>query len=383
MRRELLIAAGPGEWRALWLEDDVAVELYIERGEIRPAGSFHLGRVVRRIAGLGAVLVDIGEERPGFLPLRTLPDEGARILVEVRREAQRDKGARLSTRLGDADTARLDEEAARREPPAQLYPSPGFATALALRLPGTPERVLIDDTAVLPELRNAFPGVEIALGAQADWPVDLDAVVAAALAPSIALPGGGSLHIAESPAAVLIDVDTGTPEGASLERAALTANLNATAAIARQMRLRQLGGGIIVDFAALDGRRRRERVQRAMEAALAGDPAQPQVLGWSRLGHLELVRPRRTRPLSAAMLQPEGFRKTATALTFEALRALYREARARPSANWRLVVAPSIAAVLRGAAAGALHGLERRLGRTIEVTVATERGVDPFDIAPL
>lgn len=383
MRRELLIAAGPGEWRALWLEDGVAAELYVERGDIRPAGSIHLGRVVRRLAGLDAVLVEIGEERPGFLPLRPLPDEGAPILVEVRREAQRDKGARLSTRLGTADAAGLAERAAQREPPAQLYPAPGFAAALALRLPGLPERVLADDAAALRQLHDAFPAADVAHSAMADWPVDLDAAFALALAPVITLPGGGSLHIEESAAAVLIDVDTGASEEASLQRAALTANLDATEAIARQLRLRQLGGGILVDFAALDGRRVRERVRQAMAAALAGDPAQPQVLGWSRLGHLEIIRPRHARPLSAAMLEPAGERPSAVALAFEALRALYREARARPAANWRLLVAPAVAAVLRGAAADALRGLEARLGRTIEVTVSQDRGTDPFDIAPL
>jgi Ribonuclease G/E len=148
------------------------------------------------------------------------------------------------------------------------------------------------------------------------------------------------------------------------------------------MRLRQLGGGIVVDFAALDGRRPREQVRQAMEAALSGDPAQPQVLGWSRLGHLEIVRPRRVRPLAAAMLEPASPHKSRVALAFEALRALYREARARPSANWRLAVAPPVAAVLRGTAAAALRELEGRLGRTIEVVVAEDRAAAPFDIAP-
>ena len=69
MRRELLISAGPGEWRAAWLEDGTAAELYIERGDIRPAGSILLGRVLRRSPGLAAAFVEIGEERPGFLPL--------------------------------------------------------------------------------------------------------------------------------------------------------------------------------------------------------------------------------------------------------------------------------------------------------------------------
>ena len=390
MRRELLIGAGPGEWRAAWLEDGVAVELHVERGDTRPAGSIHLGRVVRRVGGLDAALVDIGEERPGFLPLRRGDaaeprlDEGARVVVQVRREAQGDKGALLSTRAlpRDGDAARLAERAAGREPPAQLDPAPGFAAALALRLPDAPQRVLTDDGAVVPELRQAFPTAETLQRDAAEWPVDLDAAFEAALAPSVATAGGGSIHVAENRAAVLIDVDTGSPEAGAAARTALTANIDAASAIARHLRLRQLGGGIVVDFAALEGRRARERVRRAIEAALAGDPARPQVLGWTRLGHLEIVRPRRGRPLSAAMLEPRTAQKTALALCFEALRAVYREARARPAADWRLAVAPGVAAALSGPAAAALQALETRLGRKIAIAVAAQKGAPPFDIAP-
>jgi len=121
----LLIAAGPGEWRAAWGEDGAALELYVERGDTPPAGSIHLGRVVRRTPGLDAVFVDIGAERPGFLPVGDARkelrlDEGARVVVQVRREAQQGKGARLSARInsraGDPDLQQLAAEAARYEP---------------------------------------------------------------------------------------------------------------------------------------------------------------------------------------------------------------------------------------------------------------------------
>jgi ribonuclease G len=381
---QLLIAAGPGEWRAAWIEAAAAVELYVERGDIRPVGSIHLGRVVRRSAGLDAAFVEIGEARPGFLPRPGARlDEGARVLVQVRRESQRGKGAALSARIipHGVDPARLEAIAAALEPPAQLAPAPGFAAALAARLPGRPDRVLTDDPGTLGELRPAFPDAEIRQAGAGDAVLDLDAAFAAALAPSLTLPGGGSLHIEESRAAVVIDVDTGTPEQGSADRAALAVNLAAAAAIARQIRLRQLAGGIIVDFAALAGRGPRERVHQALAAALAGDPAQPRILGWTRLGHLEVVRPRRGRPLGEAMLEPQRRRKSATALAFEALRALYREARAQPAASWRLTVAPAVATALHGPAAAALRDLETRLAREIAVRVAAGDEPPAFDIA--
>ena len=100
--RELVIAAGPGEWRAALVEDGAAVELYVERGDRAEAGAVYLGRVQRLLPALGAVLVDIGGDRPAFLPQReTAPrgrrlDEGERVVVQVRREAQGGKAARLT-----------------------------------------------------------------------------------------------------------------------------------------------------------------------------------------------------------------------------------------------------------------------------------------------
>ena len=101
------------------------------------------------------------------------------MIVQVRREVQQGKGARLSTRInpqhGGFDLDQLVAEAARYEPPQQLDPPPSFAHALALRLSAEPEQVLTDDVAIVPELRAALPKTEIAHRPAADWPVDLDA----------------------------------------------------------------------------------------------------------------------------------------------------------------------------------------------------------------
>src|SRR2546423_11258242 len=69
----LLIAAGPGEWRAAWVEDGAAVELYIQRGDTPPAGRLHLGRGRGRTPRLDAVLLDLGAQRPSLLPVWDVP----------------------------------------------------------------------------------------------------------------------------------------------------------------------------------------------------------------------------------------------------------------------------------------------------------------------
>src|SRR6516164_1890669 len=434
--RELLIAAGPGEWRATLLEDGVPVELFVERGDRSEAGSIHLGRVRRLVPALDAVLVDIGGDRLAFLPTsEILPrgrrlDEGEPVVVQIRREAQGGKAAQLTTsvalrgrrvelrwgrsdirggeKLSPAERAMLSvvagegaaglrvlkpepidsliaeakdlnrrwrdisDRAARLSTPSRLDPPLSLATALSSALPAAPSRILVNDPGVVPELRGVFLDTVMQYKPEAEWPV--------------ALAAGGSVHVEATRAAVLIDVDSGSPETGSPERAALTVNLAAVDAIARQIRLRNLGGGIVIDFVGLEDRRSRERVRDALAQALAPDSRHPQILGWTRLGHLELVRPRRGRPLAEALLEarPGGpLVKTAVTVAYQALRALRGEARTQPGSRWRLTVSPEVAAALAGGATAALRVLEERFGReiAIEADPSLDRGC--FQIAPV
>jgi ribonuclease G len=465
MRSELLVSAVPGEWRAALVENGVAVEVRVERGEGYEAGSIHLGRVRRLLPALGAALVDIGGDRPAFLPQSQIVprgrrlDEGQRVVVQIRREAQGGKAAQATLRsvlrgrfvellagrsgLSGDETqppetrARLleivgtftspnrgemaegslheiaielrlpelapssavieeaeglaqhwreiAERAARLDPPARLHPAGTIAAALAGTLP-VAARILVDEPGAIPEIRAAFPGTAVAHGPEGQWPIDLDALFDEALSPTVALAGGGSVHIEAVRAATLIDVDSGTPESGSPEQTALTVNIAAAVVVARQLRLRRLGGSIVVDFVGLDDRGARERVRAALARALAADRARPEILGWTRLGHLELVRPRRLRPLAEMLLEaPSGGlpAKTAVTVAHEALRKLRREERARPGYSWRLTVAPDVAAALAHELEDALHTLEQRSGRDIAVTADPSIERVRFQISPL
>jgi len=407
LRRELLIAAGPGEWRAALLEAGLPVELHVERGDRSEAGSIHLGRVLRLLPALGAVLVDLGDERPAFLPRReTEPRgrplcEGERVIVQIRREAQGGKAARITERLrlqspvgaSQASAEFVPEEPRRRvifdqaaalDPPVRLGPAASFAAVLAGALTGPPMYIFVDDPAAIPEIRAAFSDIGVEHLPETEWPIELDAAFAEALSETVSLPSIGAVHFEATRAGVLIDVDSGTAETGSAERIGLATNLAAAATIARQIRLRNLGGGIVVDFVGLDNRTLREKVRMALAEALAPDPAGPQILGWTRLGHLELVRPRRGRPLAEALLEPRlggAHAKTAVTVAHEALRALRRETRAQPGRQWRLIVAPDVAAVLAGTAASAIQAAERRFARNIAIETDPDRDRERFEIA--
>ena len=444
-----MIAAGPGEWRAALLEGGVPVELFVERGKGSEAASIHLGRVRRLMPALDAMLVDIGTDRLAFLPAsEVLPrnrrlDEGERVIVQIRRESQGGKAARLTTgvvlrgklvelsvgrpgirggetlspkeraKLSDAAEevaaglrllkpepidllfAELAEQnrrwrsildrAARLSPPARLDPPLSFTAALAGAVSAAPARVLVDDPAIVPELRVAFPDTAIQHKPETEWPIELDAEFDRALAGTLALAGGGSVHIEATRAAVLIDVDSGSPRTGAPESMGIAVNRAAIEVIARQIRLCNFGGGIVIDFIGLENRRSRERVRDTLTEALTPDPRRPQILGWTRLGHLELVRPRRGPPLAEVLLEPSPsgpLVKTIVTVAHEALRALRREARTQPVRQWRLTVNPDVAAVLGNGATAALRALEQRFAREIVIEADPDLDRARFQIAP-
>lgn len=124
---------------------------------------------------------------------------------------------------------------------------------------------------------------------------DLDAALAALRGPLVPLNGGGSLMIETTAALTVVDVNGG--EG----RDPLSVNLAAADAVGRQLRLRNVGGMVVVDFIRLRRPDDRDRVRDRLNAAVADDPARVDVLGFSRMGLMELIRPRRGLPLAAAL----------------------------------------------------------------------------------
>jgi ribonuclease G len=116
---------------------------------------------------------------------------------------------------------------------------------------------------------------------------DLDDAIAALAEPRVALAGGGSLVIEPTEALTAIDVNAG-PEGNLL-----SANLAAAAEIARQLRLRHIGGIVVIDFISMSRERDRDQVMDALTAAVADDPSQTYIVPMSPLGLVEMTRERR------------------------------------------------------------------------------------------
>jgi Ribonuclease G/E len=389
MSARLLISALPGETRAAWIMDGRLRDLSFQRDD-RPsiADNVYYGRVRTLDKGLDGAFVDIGCERPGFLPLGEGPkglSEGDALIVRVKREPAGGKGARLTAKLGDPPPAELTAAASGAAPPALLREAGDPITA-ALGSSEPPAEIVIDDPAVFARAKQALkarPDLMARLRLDLD-PAPLferegiDEVIEALLEPEVILPGGGSLLIEPVQSLTAIDVNTARHDGRGGPRArALEVDLEAAAEIPRQIRLRGLSGLIVIDFLELGDKAARQEVVARLEAGLKDDPMPARVFAMSPSGLVEMSR-RRSRPaLHDLLTEPCGIAgggriKDPVTLAYEALRAVRRAARRAPGHRVSLSAGPRIAAALEGPAAPALAALAERLGRPIDLRPAND-----------
>ncbi|HTU54729.1 MAG TPA: ribonuclease E/G [Acetobacteraceae bacterium] len=327
----IIVAASPGETRAVAIDaEGRAVDFALFRPSAPDGiGDLYRGRVTAIAPALGGAFVSLGEGADSFLPDTEGAAgvaEGALVPVRVTRAAQSAKGPRLSARL---------DEIVPPGPVGLVRRGPDPIRRLAALIPNAPiERAGL-----------AFdPALEAELAALAE--------------PVVALPGGAILRIHPTPALVAIDLDAGAAASARGPARATHRALNRAAIpeIARQIRLRNLSGAILVDLAGLSPRERRPLAD-AFRAALAPDPLAPRFLGLTALGFAEIVRPRVAPPLHELLLTPH-------AAGLAALRALASETLAAPAGAWALRAAPAVVSALEQDPA-ALAELARLTGRPL------------------
>src|SRR5690606_17632552 len=178
-----------------------------------------------------------------------------------------------------------------------------IAEAVVADLSGPPE-LLLDapgphDTAWRDWSDPAPDAVDEGPGALADHGVE--AMIAAVLSPSVPLAGGGQMMVEPTRALVAVDVNTGADTSPA---AGLKANIAAVRDLPRQLRLRGLGGQVVIDFAPMP-KRDRAAVRQQMRAAFRADGTETVLVGWTPLGNFELQRKRDRLPLASAL---EGLR---------------------------------------------------------------------------
>ncbi|MFQ5984585.1 MAG: Rne/Rng family ribonuclease [Alphaproteobacteria bacterium] len=293
-----------------------------------------------------------------------------------------------------------DELAARRagaEPPACLYRELApFPRALRDLVGKDVRRVIFDSAAALADAKrfceeampDLVPRLEVHRGEAALFDAfAVEEAIERALAPKVALPSGGALLIERVRALWAIDVDTVRHTGGpDFEQTALRTNLEAAEEIARQLRLRNIGGLIVIDFVHMERSDHRQRVVEALRAALAEDRAPSRVLGMAPLGLVEMTRKRTRESLGELLTQrcPDcagtGRVKTAETIAHDIVRALARAARAGPLAPVAVLAAPEVAELVADRERGFAAEIEAALGHEVELRAEADRARDSFEV---
>jgi ribonuclease G len=468
VNKEILIQVDADETAVAVLEDSRLMEIYLERpARERLAGNIYKARVANVLPGMQAAFVDIGLEKNAFLFVddtsglealegetpprsrRRISDvvrEGQEILVQVIKEPQGSKGARVTTQIslpgryvvlmpnvnyiGISRRISDEEERERLKTLARVAKPRRMGLIVRTVAAGATEEELREDTRVLtqtwkkirdqarrhraPQLihrdvelslrilrdiytedvtrllvnsRATYTRVfEIMSGRVADLQqrvvlregidlFDLYGVqnqVEQALKRKVWLKRGGYLIIDQMEALTAIDVNTGKYVGRhNLAETVLTTNLEAAVEVARQLRLRNIGGIIIVDFIDMENPAHRERVIKALEKELVRDKVKTQILGFTRLGLLEMTRKKEQLELGSVLQQDcpycHGTGKVLSEETvaFQARKEVLQLARSSQALALLVEANPGVAALLIGVGGANLRLYERRAGKKL------------------
>jgi len=344
--RRLYLDDGCGERRGVVTLDGRPERLILERDGDPPEqalGARVVARVraVERAAGLAFLDLGVGPDAVLNVSTETGPlVVGQAVEIEIRAQSRREKGA--SARLvGPAEPG----------PPRLLTPPPSL------------EEQLLACARGVEDIRTGGVARSMADAAQDE-----------ALRTEFALPGGGSIAIEPTRALTAIDIDLGARGGADAKRSARAANFAALGVAARVLRLKGLGGLIVIDFVGRghDG----PALLSSARAAFGADNPGVALGPISRFGTLELTVPRRARPV-LDILTGETGQPSALTLALDLVRALEREGIADAGGRFVGIAAPEVAE----AASPALSALAARLGARFTLRAEAGRARDASEVA--
>jgi len=258
------------------------------------------------------------------------------------------------------------------------------------------DRVLVDHDATCERMREFATTFMPALGARVERyagsrPIfDLHAVeeeIQRSLDRKVALKSGGYLIIDQTEALTTIDVNTGAYVGhRNLEETIYRTNLEAAVAIARQLRLRNLGGIVIIDFIDMQEEEHRRQVLQALEKALATDHARTNVSTVSPLGLVEMTRKRTRESLAHQLCAPcaacegRGYVKTPETVCYEIFREILRQTGQFDFQELLVLAHQDVIERLLDEESAALGELEVLTGKPIRLQTEALYLIDQYDV---
>ena len=218
----------------------------------------------------------------------------------------------------------------------------------------------------------------------------IDEEIAKALGRRVDLKSGGYLIIDQTEALTTVDVNTGGFVGArNFDDTIFKTNLEASQAIARQLRLRNLGGIIIADFIDMARADHRDAVLAEFKKQLARDRVKTMAGGFSQLGLVEMTRKRTRESLAHMLCEPcpvcegKGIVKTARSVVYDIFREILREARQFNPQEFRIVAAPKVIELLLDEESQHLAGLSEFIGKPVSLQSESAMGQEQYDIVLL
>jgi len=462
---EIFVSSGLRRHRVALLERGRLMELQISSRTESWPDRVILGRVTKVQQDLDAAFVDLGEEREGLLGARHIAakrgtpigqslTEGQSLLVQVKREAENDKGALLTARLGlsglgmvfmpfgrgvqlpnqisdneqrqklqcviknfsndfsggwvirrfaktmsesslrdEADAllkrwAKIASASSTARPPAELDPGDDPVTKIVRQHKNLELRHLrVDDQRVLRRLSEHTVVAELHDGKKPLFDEhDVAQQIEEALASEVSLPLGGRIIIEHTQALTAIDVDSGKHDGrGDPARLAMETNEQAGREIARQLRLREIGGRVVIDFIPMRRQGDAHLLLKKMREWLEDDPASVRLGRISEMGLLELTRRRRRPALSQRMTVAcpccdNGRQLSPRWVADDLLDRIVGETRIAKGRSLLVRAAPAVAADLKEKNNYWLRRLSNDYGARINLSADTTLSLEQFKV---
>jgi ribonuclease G len=216
---------------------------------------------------------------------------------------------------------------------------------------------------------------------------NLEGDISRALKKKVWLRSGGYIVIEHTEALVAIDVNTGRYVGKhNLEETILKTNLEAVKEIAYQIRLRDIGGIIIIDFIDMEKRSNQEKIFNELKEALKRDRRKTNILPISEMGLIQMTRKRNKKPLSRMLCEPcfycegEAYLISKQSICYNIYREIKRETSEITNTKITLRVNPEIADLLHGEESQIISSIEKEIGREIIVYPNAKYHMEEFEI---
>ena len=334
MKRRCVIEDCIGETRAAVYEGRRLVELYVRRWtdkDMPRQGDIFAGRIAKIDQSMGGAFIDLGTKAQGLFKFTNSPNaprltEGQMAEFEVSKATEIGKGPIVKFKqLSDADK---------------------------------PAKLSGDDLKTF--ITNRFSGIEFAEATVS--------VIDEATETELAIKGGGTISIERTRALVAIDVDKGSA------KSSFDVCMAALPMIAHELRLRGLGGLIVIDLPNLRQPRQRNTVQKAAERAFKDDPNIIKIAPLSRFGAMEMTRSKASLSLDEILNNRIGSPTTQT-LALRALRQLEREGTASPGAQLTLTVRHHVMNWLEAGHIDWKAPLTERLGARFKIEAGGTPGI--------